>query len=83
MQKCSRNKTIFWPAPLWLGRDGCGKVSRFSWELKRKWRRNATNITQLLEAWNQGDQDALAKVTPPVCSELHRLAHGYLAGERR
>lgn len=41
------------------------------------------NITQLLVAWNQGDQDALAKLTPLVYRELHRLAHGYLAGERR
>ncbi len=40
------------------------------------------NITQLLMAWNQGDQDALAQLTPLVYQELHRLAHGYLAGER-
>ncbi len=41
------------------------------------------NITQLLVAWNHGDQDALAQLTPLVYRELHRLAHGYLAGERR
>ena len=41
------------------------------------------NITQLLVAWNQGDQEALAQLTPLVYRELHRLAHGYLAGERR
>ena len=41
------------------------------------------NITQLLVAWKQGDQDALAQLTPLVYRELHRLAHGYLAGERR
>lgn len=41
------------------------------------------NITQLLVAWNQGDEDALAQLTPLVYAELHRLAHGYLAGERR
>ena len=41
------------------------------------------NITQLLVAWNEGDQDALAQLTPLVYRELHRLAHGYLAGERR
>ena len=40
------------------------------------------NITQLLVAWNQGDQDALAQLTPLVYRELHRLAHGYLVGER-
>jgi len=41
------------------------------------------NITQLLVAWNQGDQEALAQLTPLVYRELHRLAHGYLASERR
>jgi len=40
-------------------------------------------ITQLLVAWNQGDQQALDQLTPLVFRELHRLAHGYLAGERR
>ena len=40
-------------------------------------------ITQLLVAWNQGDQAALEQLTPLVYQELHRLAHGYLAGERR
>src|SRR5215211_5572183 len=44
---------------------------------------NILNITQLLVAWNQGDQDALTQLTPLVYRELHRLAHGYLAGERR
>jgi len=41
------------------------------------------NITQLLVAWNQGDQNALDQLTPLVYQELHRLAHGYMAGERR
>jgi RNA polymerase sigma-70 factor (ECF subfamily) len=41
------------------------------------------NITELLVAWNNGDQDALAQLTPLVYRELRRLAHGYLAGERR
>lgn len=41
------------------------------------------NITQLLVAWSQGDQDALSQPTPFVERELHRLAHHYLAGERR
>ena len=44
---------------------------------------NRLNITQLLVAWNHGDQDALAQLTPMVYRELHRLAHGYLAGEQR
>ena len=40
------------------------------------------NITQLLVAWKQGDQEALDQLTPLVYRELHRLAHSYLAGER-
>jgi RNA polymerase sigma-70 factor, ECF subfamily len=40
-------------------------------------------ITQLLVAWNQGDQNALDQLTPLVYRELRRLAHGYLAGERQ
>jgi RNA polymerase sigma factor (TIGR02999 family) len=41
------------------------------------------NITELLIAWNEGDQGALDQLTPLVYRELHRLAHSYLAGERR
>lgn len=40
------------------------------------------NITQLLVAWKQGDQQALDQLTPLVYRELHRLAHRYLAEER-
>lgn len=42
-----------------------------------------SNITQLLVAWGQGNQDALAQLIPLVQRELHRLAHHYLAGERQ
>jgi RNA polymerase sigma-70 factor, ECF subfamily len=41
------------------------------------------NITQLLVAWSQGNQDALAQLIPLVQRELHRLAHHYLAGEQQ
>src|SRR4030095_2279291 len=39
-------------------------------------------ITQLLVAWSQGDEAALAQLTPLVYQELHRLAHRYLGRER-
>jgi len=39
-------------------------------------------ITGLLVAWGNGDQDALDKLTPLVYQELHRLADHYLKGER-
>ena len=38
-------------------------------------------ITQLLLAWGQGDQAALAQLTPLVEAELHRLAAGYMRRE--
>ena len=38
-------------------------------------------ITQLLLAWNGGDEQALDRLMPLVQDELHRLAHRYMAGE--
>jgi len=40
------------------------------------------DVTQLLQAWSVGEQDALAKLTPLVYQELHRLAQRYMAQER-
>jgi RNA polymerase sigma factor (TIGR02999 family) len=39
-------------------------------------------ITELLLAWNGGDEEALERLMPLVHDELHRLAHHYMAGER-
>jgi RNA polymerase sigma factor (TIGR02999 family) len=39
-------------------------------------------ITQLLLAWSDGDEAALEQLTPLVYAELHRLARGYMCGER-
>ena len=39
-------------------------------------------VTALLLAWNEGDETALAKLTPLVYQELHRLARGYMGRER-
>jgi RNA polymerase sigma-70 factor (ECF subfamily) len=39
-------------------------------------------ITRLLVAWGDGDESALAELTPLVYEELHRLAHHYMSGER-
>src|SRR4051794_38337512 len=39
-------------------------------------------ITQLLEAWSDGDRSAYDKLIPLVYDELHRLAHRYMIGER-
>jgi len=40
------------------------------------------DISLLLRAWTDGDQLALARLTPIVYGELHRLAHRYLKRER-
>jgi RNA polymerase sigma factor (TIGR02999 family) len=38
-------------------------------------------VTQLLQAWSEGDQAALEKLMPLVYDELHRLAKRYMAQE--
>ena len=39
-------------------------------------------VTELLLAWREGDGAALDRLMPIVYSELHRLAHFHMAGER-
>src|SRR6202035_3921394 len=41
------------------------------------------DVTQLLVAWSNGEQEALERLTPLVYSELHRLAHRDMQRERR
>jgi hypothetical protein len=38
-------------------------------------------VTQLLEKWSQGDEEALNQLLPLVYEELHRLAGAYLRRE--
>lgn len=40
------------------------------------------DVSALLRAWTDGDQHALARLSPIVYDELHRLAHYYLKRER-
>ncbi|HQR34449.1 MAG TPA: sigma-70 family RNA polymerase sigma factor [Blastocatellia bacterium] len=40
------------------------------------------NVTQLLEAWNKGDESARDELLPLVYQELHKLAGRYLGRER-
>jgi len=42
----------------------------------------SNDVSALLRAWTDGDQGALAELTPIVYDELHRLAHHYLKRER-
>ena len=39
-------------------------------------------LTQLLEAWSAGEEEALAKLAPLVHAELYRLAKRYMSRER-
>ena len=39
-------------------------------------------VTQLLLAWNEGEQTALDKLIPLVYAELRRVAHRYMGRER-
>ncbi|TMK38030.1 MAG: sigma-70 family RNA polymerase sigma factor [Alphaproteobacteria bacterium] len=39
-------------------------------------------VTQLLREWTQGDDSALAELTPLVYEELRRLAHHFMEGQR-
>src|SRR5579862_8486144 len=41
-----------------------------------------SEISTLLRAWSEGDQEALQKLTPIVYNELHRLAGRYMRRER-
>src|ERR1700716_1546673 len=41
------------------------------------------DISTLLRAWSGGDQNTLARLTPVVYDELHRLADRYMKRERR
>jgi RNA polymerase sigma factor (TIGR02999 family) len=39
-------------------------------------------VTELLRRWQNGDKQALERLTPLVYDELHRLAHQYISRER-
>src|SRR5437867_12174064 len=39
-------------------------------------------VAELLTRWSQGDDAALAELTPLVYGELRRLAHRHMGGER-
>jgi RNA polymerase sigma factor (TIGR02999 family) len=42
----------------------------------------SAELTQILQAWRDGDPSALNRLTPIVYDELHHLAERFLAGER-
>ena len=44
--------------------------------------RPAHEITQLLQAWRRGDEQALEELTPQVYRELHQAARSCMRSER-
>lgn len=44
-------------------------------------RPSSSEVSQLLYAWNDGDETALEKLMPLVYDELHRMARRYMAHE--
>jgi RNA polymerase sigma factor (TIGR02999 family) len=44
---------------------------------------SSPNITQMLIAWGNGDEEALDKLLPLVHDELHRIASRHMKNERR
>ncbi len=45
--------------------------------------KNRQAVTELLEAWNAGDEEASVRLMPLMYDELRSLARGYVARERR
>jgi RNA polymerase sigma factor (TIGR02999 family) len=42
---------------------------------------SSSEVSQLLQAWNDGDETALERLMPLVYGELHRMARYYMARE--
>ena len=42
---------------------------------------SAHDVTPLLRAWSEGDEQALGRLIPLVYRELHRIARGCMARE--
>jgi len=58
------------------GAPGAGVAMQESAEVPSK-----VEVTRLLRAWGDGDEDALRRLTPVVEDELHRMAHRCMARE--
>jgi RNA polymerase sigma factor (TIGR02999 family) len=73
-------KNICLPAPT-VQTKGRMDIHAPVWEV-RVTEVRAHELTQLLRAWSEGDEQALERLVPLVYAELHRLARHYMAGER-
>ena len=57
-------------------------MTRLTMRMDKRREAGPAALTALLQAWSLGDALALERLTPIVYSELHRLAHIQMAGER-
>jgi RNA polymerase sigma-70 factor (ECF subfamily) len=64
-----------------IPRRGAGAMSGEAHEQGRK-TSTSEGVSGLLRAWSEGDRGALARLTPIVYHELHRLARHYMNRER-
>lgn len=51
-------------------------------EFMREFDSENTQVTELLIAWNNGEESALARLLPIVEAELRRIAHNFMRRER-
>jgi RNA polymerase sigma-70 factor (ECF subfamily) len=63
-------------------RKGSAALGRMEKPLRLEASSPDTDVSALLRAWSDGDQDALQALTPIVYEELHRLARHYMRRER-
>ncbi|AMY09485.1 RNA polymerase sigma factor [Luteitalea pratensis] len=84
-----RGRQLSLPSPVWGPRPSTPtepEVSPSLWQnrhLHMPSTDEAPDVTGLLLAWSNGDQEALDRLIPLVQSELHRLAHRHMSEESK
>jgi ECF sigma factor len=64
------------------GRESASISKQFTHDIAVETDPDRAEVTRLLLAWSEGDQEALNRLTPIVYQELHRLATIYMSRER-
>jgi RNA polymerase sigma factor (TIGR02999 family) len=82
-----RREDVHWKKREWVGKSRTAGECPYDGCPVRQARPGVTeplsDITKLLQAWNAGDQSALARLLPLVYGELRRVAHNHLRREAR
>ncbi len=61
---------------------GLSEAFCFYIRIMREFSAEKTQVTELLTAWNNGEESALTQLLPIVEVELRRIAHNYMRRER-